>query len=507
MTPELSRIALNVRSPLLYFTIELARRLKAQYGSTIHAYCDSPQNAELLAHENKEGLFASITPERVLLDSALATELDEKAVLAKAKSYEARLGCTYNFLAVSNRHLGRGYALGGFYHPRSRISEHVTYVQMLHAYNSVLSFWEKEIKSKGITAVINTSREPACVARLLGVPFRTIVGSRHKNYHYWAWNEHYETPMFEAVDAMLPPDARETMDGPNANHLVNRAAFARSTGLATVLKRCVRTTANQIYWRVKRHPKARGYYWSDNIRTIVRCWRDAKRIGRIATARLSDLNNHRFVFFPLHVEPEAGLQIISPEYFYQLSTIAALSRDLPAGVLLAVKEAFGNIGRRPANFYEQIADMKNVVLLDTMELGFDVVGQAAAVATISGSAGMEAAVMGKPVIAFGRHNIYNFLPQVRVVTEESKLKGYLDDALNGERDRDAARARGQRFLRAVVECSFDMGEYDYINLRRFSPKAVDDACASLLASLTDRSEVTPSLEFSAEEDRVGANAR
>ena len=489
MSPELSRIGLNVRPPLRLFTIELARRIKERYGSAIHAYCDSPQNAELLARE-EGGLFDSVNPGSgwLLLDSALATDLDEPAVLAKARSYEARLGVTYNFLAVSNRHLGRGYALGGFYHPRSRQSERVGYLQMLHAYNEILEFWEREITDKELTLIVNTPREAASVARLLGVPFRSVVGSRHKNYHYWAWSEYFENPMFAAGYASLPTDASEAMHRPATNYLVNRAVFARSTDLTTMVRRCARTTANHIYWRVRRHPKARAYYWTEEIRYLGRRWYETKNIRRIASTKLSDLRNKPFVFFPLHTEPEAGLQIISPEYFYQLSAIAALSRDLPAGALLAVKEAFAAIGRRPKNFYHQIADMKNVVLLDTMELGLDVIRQAEAVAIITGSAGLEAAVMGKPVIAFGRHNIYNFLPHVRVVTDESKLKGYLHDALNGAGDREAARANGERFLRAVVECSFDMGEYDYLDLRKFSAQPVDDACGALAESLRNHSD-------------------
>lgn len=491
MTPELSRIGLNFRSPLLYFTIALAKRLKEKYPCTIHAYCDSEQIAKLLATENQDNLFASITPERVLFDSAAAPAPHESSVLEKAKSYEKRLGTTYNFLAVSSRHLGRGYALGGFYHPRSRLSELVSYIQMVHAYNEVLEFWEKQIKEKELTLIINTTRESACIARLLGIPWRAIVGSRHKNYHYWAWNEFYETPMFEATYASLSEGAGESMEGPYKNHLINRANFAKSTGLLTVAKRAIRTTANHLYWHLTDSPKARSYYWSENIRTIVRRWLHTRKIIRLSKVKLRDLRGKAFVFYPLHVEPEAALQLISPEYFYQLSSIAALSRDLPAGALLVVKEAFGNLGRRPDNFYEQIADFKNVALLDIMELGFDAVSDAAAVATIAGTAGLEAAVMGKPVITFGHHNIYNSLPHVHVVKDESTLQQHLYDALNGSLDQKLARAQGQRLLRAIVECSFDMGEYDYINLRRFTPKVIDDACATLLTSLTSLPNNTP----------------
>ena len=479
-----------IRPPVRFYSVELAKRLKSQYGSTIHAYCDSPLTAKFLEAHNADGLFASITPERVLTDSAVAKGLDENAVLVTAKAYEEKLGLTYNFLAVANRHLGRGYVLAGFYHPRSRYTENVGYTQMLHAYNETLSFWEREFSEKGITVIVNGGREAACIARLKNIPYRTLILSKIDNLHYWAHDEFYETPAFRAAYDALPPDARKPLDAPYSTHLASRAAFMKSTNLIASLKRAYIITRNHLYWRVIGHPKARGYYWSAQVAAIIRRWWEVKKMTRLFTTKLPDLEGKPYLYYPLHMEPEAALHLVSPEYFFQLSTIAALSRDLPAGVLLVVKEAFSNIGRRPANFYEQIADMKNVVLIDTMELGFDVVRQSAAVATICGTTGLEAASMGKPVIAFGKHNNYNFLPHIQVVDDLSQLAGYLRTALDGTFDAAAAQADAERFLQAVVDCSFDMRQYDYFNLRDFAPESVNDGARALADSVRNDAQLS-----------------
>ena len=100
--------------------------------------------------------------------------------------------------------------------------------------------------------------------------------------------------------------------------------------------------------------KARGYYTGEELRYFIRRWRDRRALTGTRLAKLSDMKGTRFVFYPLHTEPETALLQLSPEYFYQLSAIAALSRDLPAGVMLAVKETYEAIGRRPADFYGQI---------------------------------------------------------------------------------------------------------------------------------------------------------
>jgi hypothetical protein len=206
----------------------------------------------------------------------------------------------------------------------------------------------------------------------------------------------------------------------------------------------------------------------------------------LARTTLADLSGRRFVFYPLHLEPEAALQGLSPEYLFQLGLVTAVARDLPAGTLLAVKEHVTALGRRPADFYRQIAEFKNVVLLDPLEHGVACAKAAAATVTICGSAGFEAAVMGRPVVAFGRHNIYRHLPHVRSITDEASLGQALREALSGALPSEQSRRDGARFLQAVIERSFDMRNYSYQVLDRFEPEAVRDACSCLARSLAEQ---------------------
>ena len=170
--------------------------------------------------------------------------------------------------------------------------------------------------------------------------------------------------------------------------------------------------------------------------------------------------------------------------------------------MLAVKETIHGVGRRPRDFYGQIADLKNVVFLDMMEYGVEVVKKAAATATITGTAGMEAAVVGKPVITFGRHNNYNFLPQVFQVTDETQLAGYMRHIFSGDFDREGARSTGARFLQAVVNRSFDMADYDYVNLQNFDAGTVAAAINALSRSLS----ATRSLDGAGGDKTTGAIA-
>jgi hypothetical protein len=216
---------------------------------------------------------------------------------------------------------------------------------------------------------------------------------------------------------------------------------------------------------------------------LIRQWRSNRFLTSAKVSKLKDIAGKKFVFFPLHTEPESALQRTSPEYFFQLAAIASLARDLPADHLLVVKETYEIRGRRPDDFYDQIREFKNVVLLDMLELGLEVVKQSRAVATITGTAGMEAAVLGIPVVTFGRHNIYNFLPHVHVVRRDEELRPALRAALDDGLDRNRTALDGARFLAALKASSFDLGNLDLVAQNAIEPAAVEDSYRIFIDSL------------------------
>jgi hypothetical protein len=148
-----------------------------------------------------------------------------------------------------------------------------------------------------------------------------------------------------------------------------------------------------------------------------------------------------------------------------------------------VKETPYGIGRRPPHFYDQIARLHNVVMLSVDEPGFEVVRAAKAVAVIIGTTGHEAAILGKPVISFGRHNLFDELPHVFVVTDQAELRVLLGRALDARFDAEGARRAGRLFLRAVIETSFDMEDYTYHDKSAYGVHVVQRCVDALLNSL------------------------
>ena len=108
-----------------------------------------------------------------------------------------------------------------------------------------------------------------------------------------------------------------------------------------------------------------------------------------------------FIYFPLHVDPEASTMVLSPWHTDQLAVIEALAKAAPAHMRVVVKEHSPMLGRRPRGFYRQIARMPRVALLGPSHSTFDLIEKAALTAVITGTAAWEALLLDKPVLIIG----------------------------------------------------------------------------------------------------------
>jgi hypothetical protein len=155
-----------------------------------------------------------------------------------------------------------------------------------------------------------------------------------------------------------------------------------------------------------------------------------------------------YAFYPLHFEPEVALQVFGRPYQNQIELIRNLAISLPAGMLLLVKEHPRSFGFRPYGYYRKLMQIPNVRLVDPLIPTHGVIQHASLVAVISGSTGLEAAVIGKPVLTFGVP-AYNNLPRcmVRHVRSLHDLADDVRDLMENYRLDESAL---ERFLAAHV---------------------------------------------------------
>ena len=128
-----------------------------------------------------------------------------------------------------------------------------------------------------------------------------------------------------------------------------------------------------------------------------------------------------YVFFPLHYEPERTTLPDGGKFHDQFKTICILRKLFPDNVKIVIKEhpsqfmsaRFGYKGRSPI-FYKLLKNINNLVIVNNDFSSQKLIKNAKYIATISGTVGFEAALLGKRVILFGETwfknmpNVHNF---------------------------------------------------------------------------------------------------
>ncbi|WP_141246907.1 capsular polysaccharide export protein, LipB/KpsS family [Halomonas salipaludis] len=119
-----------------------------------------------------------------------------------------------------------------------------------------------------------------------------------------------------------------------------------------------------------------------------------------------------FVYFPLHMQPEASSCPLGGMYSDQLRAIRVLSEALPSGWTLMVKEhPVQDLTRRPLGWYREILKNQNVELASLDLSSADLQRECRAVATLTGTAAWEAWLWRKPAIVMG-HILFQEAPGI-----------------------------------------------------------------------------------------------
>ncbi|MDC1047419.1 hypothetical protein OAQ96_01885 [Alphaproteobacteria bacterium] len=120
------------------------------------------------------------------------------------------------------------------------------------------------------------------------------------------------------------------------------------------------------------------------------------------TYKINDLDKIKFAFYPLHSEPEVALQVLGfPYHKNQIELIRSIAASLPLGMRLIVKEHPRSYGMRPKSFYKSLLEIPNLYFSEKEIKPIEIVKLAKLVFVISSTIGLEAAIVGKPLIILG----------------------------------------------------------------------------------------------------------
>jgi capsule polysaccharide export protein KpsC/LpsZ len=135
-----------------------------------------------------------------------------------------------------------------------------------------------------------------------------------------------------------------------------------------------------------------------------------------------------------------------------------IALSLPVDVVLVVKEHPWMVGKRSLKSYRKMLNIPRVILanpnLDVRVL----IKKAMAVTVITGSVGLEAAMLGKNVITFGDCP-FNLLPMVNQCKDPRNLPSMLRDAIS-QKNHD--RKSLISYISAVFETSVAINLYSVL---------------------------------------------
>jgi hypothetical protein len=380
--------------------------------------------ANYLRYETN-GLFRQVLSETVMHRAASRVEVSQDFL----NTLEPRYGLPFWHYVTDNRFLflrraNHRYDLGTDF---SR-EELVKHVQV--RFEMTERFMD-EVKPDAVIFPVDVGSSSALVlervARARNIPVFVPISSRLGSYHtmidtVFSRARNVEK-RFEALQAGLPS---ENVD--NARALISnfregnvtitylQNAFTENLekgmtlgGVANRIKdNIVRRVRKPVFTRKNNDVFQLSQLEYDLHRATIHVRNFRLRLGRYFEAPSV---GEKFVFFPFHVEPELSLLLYAPYHTHQTSVVQNVAQSLPWDTALYAKEHPLSVGMKPMGFYKRVKQTPNVRLIYPHLPSRTLIAASRGVVTITGTAGVEAMLMGKPVVTLG-DVFYNFVPSL-----------------------------------------------------------------------------------------------
>jgi hypothetical protein len=161
--------------------------------------------------------------------------------------------------------------------------------------------------------------------------------------------------------------------------------------------------------------------------------------------------NCKYVYFPLHLQPEMTTSALGGPFVDQALAIELLSSILPNDIKIYVKENPKQMGfMRGPTFFHRVQRLKNVQLVPENINSHELIRNSIFVATITGTAGWEALSAGKVALVFG-NAWYRSLPGAIKYYEGLTYAEIVDLQINHDALEEAVGQLHSRMHNGVIE--------------------------------------------------------
>jgi hypothetical protein len=186
-------------------------------------------------------------------------------------------------------------------------------------------------------------------------------------------------------------------------------------------------------------PRLIPYFKTFTVDKIYKIWLknyiDSNSLNSLNTEYLSS----PYIYFPLHYQPESTTIPLGGEFDNQLYIVDMVTKLLPDGFYLVIKEHPSYLYRLSSNegmylsrsrkFYKKLVNNKKVKFVGFYGNTNSLINFSRGVLTVSGTVAFEALAFNKPAITFGDYFI-NQLPNSYPVKNEKDLIFALENVCN-----------------------------------------------------------------------------
>ena len=388
---------------------------------------------------------------------------NNEKVMEESCKLEKKYGINFSFLMSKDRAFGRGYLFNAIKYPKVLRSKW-TKIYKYKTINDKFNFFNYIFDDFKPNLILSHSRtyELNIIANYHSVKYLTLTTLRFGSRLFWSDNEFLtssrlinsiKTNILKDVDTLKDIKYEQLEESRLAHKDIDYSFFGAIKGsYEQILKEVKQILLNN---RKKNSYTLFGWIPTRFRRYLIYKFLTSKGVVP------GDKKIGKYIYFPLHLEPEIALLGASPEFNNSMELATWLAKSLPVDFNLVIKEQPFSFGIRPKWFYEQLLEIPGVYFAKPQVHPWDWIKGSSIVSTISGTAGVEGVYFKKPVMSFGKHQFINYLPTVKHCTSFFDTKENFEKLISLEQKSEIFELSKKSLMSAMSENSFDLPEYKY----------------------------------------------
>jgi hypothetical protein len=191
-----------------------------------------------------------------------------------------------------------------------------------------------------------------------------------------------------------------------------------------------------------------------------------------------------FAYYPLQVQPEATIDILSPQFNNQLETARQIAMSLPGEMTLVVKDHPSMKDKRPKSYLEKLSRLPNVQLVESNIATEKILKKSSIIISPGGTTLFQAAVLFKPVIQLGEIGTTKMLPNVFCHSDMSTLSEKIEVVLSEKIESEIYDKKLINYIVAAKEVGFDLDYYEIAEKNKKTHRSeVDAVCERLIEEI------------------------